>query len=276
MLAVYLFTLSPEIGLGNSGIFVTGAAYAGVPHPPGFPAWTIYAWLFTVLVPFSNMAWRVALSSAVAGALASGVIALIVSRAGEMLVAGMRGLENRDASKEKLIRLISGCVAGIGFGVDGAVWGFAVIADPWSLAICLFGVTVCLLMRWHSTPDRTSYLYAGLLIYGLALSTSLSLAAVALGIEFIILFARPALGRDFFAATTLLLLTSFCFLVPGSLRELAAALMIPSLTSVIGWMAIFTLVLSFALGMATPIPSTRSSRLPNSVSSPAARRWRAC
>src|ERR1700722_11902971 len=79
MLAVYLFTLSPDIELDFSGIFVTGAMYAGVPHPPGFPLWTIYAHLFTLL-PYSNIAWRVSVSSAVAGAFACGLIALLVSR----------------------------------------------------------------------------------------------------------------------------------------------------------------------------------------------------
>jgi len=28
----------------------TGSYYAGVPHPPGYPVWTVYSWLFTCLV----------------------------------------------------------------------------------------------------------------------------------------------------------------------------------------------------------------------------------
>src|SRR5438067_5665017 len=65
-LAIYLFTLAPEVTLESQGIFVTGAFYAGVSRPPGYPLWTLYAWLFTVLLPVSNVAWRVAVSSAVA------------------------------------------------------------------------------------------------------------------------------------------------------------------------------------------------------------------
>src|SRR5882762_7371319 len=75
VLAGYLFTLAPEVTLGFSGIFSTGAMYAGIPHPPGYPVWTVYAWLFTLL-PVSNIAWRVALSSAVAASVACGLIAL--------------------------------------------------------------------------------------------------------------------------------------------------------------------------------------------------------
>ena len=44
---VYLLTLAPELTLEDSGELVTGAFYAGIPHPPGYPVWTIYSWLWT-------------------------------------------------------------------------------------------------------------------------------------------------------------------------------------------------------------------------------------
>src|SRR5438270_12609235 len=64
-LAVYLFTLALEVTLGFQGLFTTGAFYAGVSHPSGYPLWTIYSWLFTELLPVSNLAWRTVVSSAV-------------------------------------------------------------------------------------------------------------------------------------------------------------------------------------------------------------------
>src|SRR5262245_40452371 len=79
-LAGYLWTVAPEVTLEDSGELAVASHYAGVPHPPGYPVWTVYSWLFTVLLPFSNIAWRVAVSSAVAGALSSGVVALMISR----------------------------------------------------------------------------------------------------------------------------------------------------------------------------------------------------
>src|SRR6266516_1546260 len=91
VLGVYLFTLAPEVTLESSGVYATGARYAGANCPPGLPLWTLYAWLFTKLLPFSNIAWRIGVSSAVAGALACGVIALMVSRGGAMIVEGVPG-----------------------------------------------------------------------------------------------------------------------------------------------------------------------------------------
>src|SRR5438552_1648406 len=76
----YYLTLAPDLTLEDSGELAVGSFYAGVPHPPGYPVWIIYTWLFTVLFPFSNVAWRVALASAVAGAFACGLLGLLVSR----------------------------------------------------------------------------------------------------------------------------------------------------------------------------------------------------
>ena len=75
----YYLTLAPELTLEDSGELAAGSFYAGIPHPPGYPVWTIYTWLWTVLLPFKNMAWRVALGEATGGALAAGLLGLLVS-----------------------------------------------------------------------------------------------------------------------------------------------------------------------------------------------------
>jgi len=69
---VYFICLAPQVTLEDSGELCTASYYAGIPHPPGYPFWTIYTWLWTVLVPFKNVAWRVALAEASTSALACG------------------------------------------------------------------------------------------------------------------------------------------------------------------------------------------------------------
>src|SRR5271165_3264221 len=90
---VYFLTLAPELTLEDSGELVTGSWYAGIPHPPGYPVWTIYSWLWTVLVPWGNPAWRVALAEATAGALSSGLIAFMVSRGSSMFMESIEELK---------------------------------------------------------------------------------------------------------------------------------------------------------------------------------------
>src|ERR1700730_5238180 len=55
----FYLTLAPEVTLEDSGELATGSFYAGVPHPPGYPLWTVFTWIFTKIVPYGNVAYRV-------------------------------------------------------------------------------------------------------------------------------------------------------------------------------------------------------------------------
>ena len=150
-LTVYLLTLSPEVDLDYSGFYSTAAMYPGVSIPPGHPLWAIYGWLFIKLVPISNIAWRLAVASAVAGALACGVIALMVSRVGVSAAQCILRFKNLLPNEVKSLRVVCGCVAGLGFGFDGCFWCKTVVADTWPLSLLLFALTICLMTRWFLT-----------------------------------------------------------------------------------------------------------------------------
>ena len=91
--AAYALSLGPSVGLEDAGELATAADGLGVPHPPGYPLWTLGAWLFCRLFGWvtwqgwPSPAWAVALFSAVAGALAAGVTALLIVRSGRDLLA---------------------------------------------------------------------------------------------------------------------------------------------------------------------------------------------
>src|SRR5271169_1037129 len=55
----FLYYMSPEVTLEDSGELVTGAFNFGVPHPPGYPLWAFLGWIWRFLVPFGNPAWRI-------------------------------------------------------------------------------------------------------------------------------------------------------------------------------------------------------------------------
>ena len=117
--SVYFATLAPEVTLEDSGELVTGSMYAGIPHPPGYPVWTIYSWLWTALVPVGNMAWRVALAEATAGALACALISLLVSRGSSFLIGSLESLKTFKGKWETAICIVSGFAAGLLIGLDG-------------------------------------------------------------------------------------------------------------------------------------------------------------
>ncbi len=194
----YMLTLAPDLTLEDSGELAVASFYAGIPHPPGYPVWTLYTWVFANFIPFSNIAWRVAVGSAFAGALACGLIGLMVSRGSSMLIEGIPSLKAIERRFENLICLTAGFVAGGLLGFNGYMWSQAVIVEVYSLSVLsLVGVLVCLL-RWMYTPQRRRYLYWAFFIFGICFTNHQTLILAAMGIEVAIALADHKLGRSFF------------------------------------------------------------------------------
>jgi len=210
---VYCLTLAPELTLEDSGELVTGSFYAGIPHPPGYPVWTIYSWLWTFLVPFGNPAWRVALAEAFLGALACGLLSLMVCRGSSMLMEGIEELKRMTGKWESAICMVSGFVAGLLLGLDGFMWKesvavnrIAVSSVPWFLVVLL------LILRWLYAPHQNRYIYAALFVFGICFTTHQSLIVAAIGVQVAIAAGNPRLGRDVFLGNFILYL--LWYLVP--------------------------------------------------------------
>ena len=198
VLLVYLFTMAPDVTLEDSGELAVGAYYAGVPHPPGYPVWTIYSWFFTKVVPFSNIAWRVTLGSAFAGACSCALLALMVSRGTTMMLEGMRDFRELDRRRGTWIAVVSGTVAGMLMGFNGFMWSQAVIVEVYTLSVfSLMGMLACL-MRWMHNPGRRRYLYWTFFLFGICFNNHQSLVVAAIGLEIAIAAADRSLGRDLF------------------------------------------------------------------------------
>ena len=193
----YWLTLAPDVTLEDSGELAVASMYAGVPHPPGYPVWTIYTWLFTLL-PIGNIAFRVGLSQAVAGALASGLIALMVSRGASMAIEGIDELKGIARHWENALCVVAGFVSGLLIGYNGFMWSQAVIVEVYVLSVLsLAGVLACLL-RWTYAPHQHRYLYLAFFWFGICFNNHQSLLVVAIGLEVAIVAVQPALGRELF------------------------------------------------------------------------------
>ena len=196
---VYLFTLAPEQTLEDSGELCTGAYYAGIPHPPGYPFWSVYAWFWTEILPFGNVAWRVEVGESFAAAMGCGLLALMVSRGSSMLIEGIEVIKDVPRQWENAICSVSGFVAGTLLGLDIFMWSEAVVINR----ISLFGVpwliaVLACIMRWMYAPQQRRYLYLAMFLYGLCATIHQTLLLSAMGIEVAIALASPRLGRDMF------------------------------------------------------------------------------
>ena len=215
-LGVYLYTLAPDVTLEDSGELAVGSMYAGVPHPPGYPMWTIYSWAFTKILPFSNIAWRVAVSSAVAAALSCGLLALMISRGTQLILSGLETFKSLPEKTERSLSLCSGLSAGLIFGFNGFIWSQAVIVEVYTLGILTFALTLALLMRWFYRPQQRLYLYLAYFVFGLCFVNHQTLILAAIGMELMILLADPKLGRDFLTGNCVLYLIGLVLSLKGA------------------------------------------------------------
>ncbi|HEY5504021.1 MAG TPA: DUF2723 domain-containing protein, partial [Sedimentisphaerales bacterium] len=202
----YWLTIAPDVTLEDSGELATGSFYAGIPHPPGYPVWSVYTWFWTAILPFGSVAWRVAMAEAFSGALACGLLAFIVSRGSSMMMESVAALKNIDRRWENAICVVSGFVTGMLMGFDGFMWSQSVIVEVYSFSVLSFVGTLCCLLRWVYAPHQRRYLYLAFFIFGVCFTNHQTLICATMGIEVLILAADRRVGRDLFMGNTLVFL----------------------------------------------------------------------
>ncbi|MCI0475082.1 MAG: DUF2723 domain-containing protein [Anaerolineales bacterium] len=156
---VYLASLAPDLTWAHNGAdggdLIVAAYTLGVPHPPGYPAYTLLAHLFT-WIPLGGIAYRVNLLSAVSAASAAGVVALIA-----------RELNSRACAAD---RFLGALVAAFGFAFTPLVWQQAVIAEVYApLVLC---VALVLLFSLRVGSPRGAFALG--LVWGIALGIHLT------------------------------------------------------------------------------------------------------
>lgn len=164
-LAVYLATLAPGLTFANYGTdggdLIAAARTLGVPHPSGYPTYTLLAWLFTRL-PVGVIAYRVNLFSAVC---AAGAVGLFFASAQRLLPDG-----------EHLLLLP--VTASLTLAFSTLLWSQAVITEVYALLTLFAALLLWLLVRWRD-GGRDWLLWMFAFGFGLGLGDHLTLVFVA-------------------------------------------------------------------------------------------------
>ncbi len=171
--ALYAVCLSPGIGWGDGPDFVLSAKNLGVAHPTGYPLLTLAAKLFTAL-PVNETAYTLSVMSAVAGAAAVAVFALLCVNMSGALLAG----------------IATACVV----AVSSFVWGQSVIIEVYSL-----NVLFCVLAVWWSVANgqrgaRALMMLTLVFCVGLGNHATLVFPAVVLGVAGLAAIRRKLAG----------------------------------------------------------------------------------
>jgi Flp pilus assembly protein TadD len=176
---VFLYYMSPEVTLEDSGELVTGAFNFGVPHPPGYPLWAILGWMWRHFVPFGNPAWRICLMSVLTGALVVGVLTLLMTHSIMMLLRSVKWAEALEDSMKHWIALTIGAASALLFGFNRGVWLWACVPEMRVLNVFMFIITACTFFAWMMRPQRHGFLYATILLYALGIANHQTIVVMA-------------------------------------------------------------------------------------------------
>ena len=204
---VYFVTLGPSVGLEDSGELATAGAHLGVPHPPGYPFWTLCSWIFCKLFAWVTYmghptpAWAISCFSAVAGAFAAGCTAMLICRSAHDFVA-------KDAvadEPESLLKVDPSGILAFGGGVAGALtfalspveWSQSTIVEIYSLNALFLMWVFLLSYRWMRKPSD-KILFFTAFVFGLGLTNYQVLLFAIVPLAIIILMTNIALFRDVF------------------------------------------------------------------------------
>jgi len=151
---VYLRTLQPTVGGGDSGEFIAVLFKNGIAHPPGYPLYFLLAKTFTHLLPLGAFAWRVNLFSALCSSLTAAVLLLFVRKWSGSLLAGILS-------------------AGL-FAFSPLVWSYSTTAEVFALnnllTVSFLWLALDSLIVENTTERRLRSLKFSALFMGLAFS----------------------------------------------------------------------------------------------------------
>ncbi len=171
-LAIYIRSLAPGLLWGDSAEFQMAAWLGGFAHPTGYPLYLMLGWLWTHLLPVRDPAFRMNLFSAVWGAVAVGLVALLAMRLIRFLrAADLTGFRNLSG----LSRLIA-FGAALVFIFTPTFWSQAVVAEVYTLHAAFVAAILLALLVWGERRLNGDVRGAERLAYVVALLFGLSLA----------------------------------------------------------------------------------------------------
>lgn len=210
---VYFLTLGPSVTLEDSGELAVAGDYLGVPHPPGYPIWTMCAYLFSRLFSWVTYqgqptpAWSISLMSAVFAALAAGITAMLITRSSADMVSHLHKGDVNEEREYPVLCWAGGVGGSLAFAFSPVMWSQATIVEVYTLNAFFLMWIFLLTYRWMRKPsDRILWLTA--FVFGLGLTNYQVLLLAALPLVIVIFLRNIAMFRDFLLVGIPILLTA--------------------------------------------------------------------
>lgn len=266
-LALYLATMSRGITWLNTGPdggdFISAARAFGVPHPTGYPTYTLLLRLFGDVVAIGDHAFRANLLSALLGAFTVPLVYVAATRLLNMLpigeVGGSRAMRG------------SAVIAALSFATSRLFWSQTAITEVYTLN-ALFGAALLVLTLGVIRDMGRGNLAIGnrvlvALLFGLGLGnhTTLGLAATPFAIWVLWLVWQQKGWRGVFdwrpAAGLLLGLSIYVYAPLAATSNPAVNWGAPDSLEGFRWMASATIYRPYAFGLASELLTGRISSI---------------
>jgi Protein of unknown function (DUF2723) len=172
---LYFLTAARDIVVGDAPELITAAAVLGVPHPPGYPLFTMVGHIFSLL-PWGSIPFRVNLLSVLCDSLTVGIVYFTAVR---------------------LVRSwLAAAVAALTLTVSSTFWSSSLVAEVFPLNNFLAALLVLLLVTWHQQPERGGILVSSFFVAGLALTNQQTVVLLAPAFCFVMWQHRSILCRQ--------------------------------------------------------------------------------
>ncbi|MBI4054475.1 MAG: DUF2723 domain-containing protein [Candidatus Doudnabacteria bacterium] len=158
----YFFTAARTVFLGDAGEFITAGVTGGIPHPSGYPLYSLVAWLFSFF-PISTVALRVGLVSVLAASAGLAIFYLVLV----WLMNCYRRKFPELFRSESALMLVSFLVC-LMLAFSGIFWSQAIIAEVYGLNFFFLVLLLWLLIRLWETR-QIKFLFWGAFFFGLGL-----------------------------------------------------------------------------------------------------------
>lgn len=150
---LYLLTLAPGISFEDSGELITAAYHLGVPHAPGYPLFTFLGKLFTIIVPFGSIAFRLNVMSAFFTSVAAALVANSTVLLIEDTLRRTTTWKKLNQKSSLLLKYFIGACAGLFFGFAFEVWEQAIMTEVYGLNNALLSLFILLSLLWVRKTD---------------------------------------------------------------------------------------------------------------------------
>jgi len=205
---LYALTLNGDVQPADSGEFQIAAIALGIPHPPGYPLFTMLGWLFAQ-IPIGSPYARVSFLSVVASAATLVLVSMTVVEALAIGGSNMRTFR-------RAVALLAGLASALALGTSTTFWAQATTTNIRSLTALFAALMLYASARAQSTK-RASALVLFAVAFGLGAAHHISLVFAGAVLGGCVLLAawrfdRPGIRRAALAAAIALSVTQLVWL----------------------------------------------------------------